>query len=80
MTVERSEVSELWDLAHEARREADKANASISGHEKLCAERYSAINASLGMILAILKWGGVALITVLGTVAWAYLRQSLNLP
>lgn len=80
MTVERTEADQLWDGMHAARREADRANADIGKHEALCAERYKSIHASLDDIRAILKWGGIALVSVLGTIAWAYLRQSLNLP
>lgn len=66
-------------MAVEALQASQRAEHSISTHERLCAERYDAIRNDVAEIKAALKWGLVILISALATICWSYLQRSLGL-
>ena len=59
-----------------ARDKAQQALEEISGHEKLCAERYDNINETMKVIKSILGWAGGSLFAILiATLGWMISQQ-----
>lgn len=58
----------MQNIDQEARDMATQALSRIDAHERVCAERYTQTNKTMGLILHVLAWGTVALITGMGTI------------
>lgn len=63
------------------------ADARITAHEAICAERYGSIKDAIKKLESIVLWGGAlavssvgVLIIALAAVAWAFLKKELKLP
>lgn len=68
-------AQETADTAEELARNAMHA---VTMHEAVCAERYRNINRGLDDLRLWLRWGLVALIGGLGTIAWALMQSRLG--
>lgn len=63
-------------IDQEARDMARNAMGLIQSHEAACAERWSATEKTMGLILRVLAWGTAGLIGTMGSlIAWLVTHQ-----